>query len=529
MQHGHKIKSLLAVSLIALALFASAFAAMPASAKKTASKTSATIALEADPSTLDWTTTTDQLSTEIDWHIYEGLFAFDKNFNVRPMLAKSYTYDKGNRTYHINLRQGIKFSNGADLTADDVLASFSRWEKLSNLGKLSAVHIDSVTKAGTYAINIKMKDDFKSLLTNLASVKQPMVVLPKAIVDQAGTNLLTNKQAIGTGPYKFVSWKRGSELKLTKNNNYKSLPKSDNWGGLAGYKHVYVKNLDFKIITDPQSEVNGIVTGTYDYAEKIPADLYKTVKAAKGVKTIKNAVMYPAFTINHESKYFKNNSDLARAINFALKKDDMAKASEGSKAFYSVSNGSLFTPDNKSMYTKAGTSDYFVHDLKKAKALVKKSGYKGGKIILVAPSDKADMKTNAQVAQSQLKKVGINVKVVTYDWATVLTKENDPTAYDMISTAWTERYSPDELSQMSQKTGLSGFYQSTKFADLQKQYDMTSSKTERKKLLGQMNKEMYDSGAFIKLYDKHQLDVYSNKLHGINGFIAIKMWNVTKK
>src|SRR5690606_2526776 len=108
------------------------------------------IAITGEPPTLDSQYSTAYLASYISWHIFEGLFTLDENYNAVPMLAKDYVYDEEKKTYTIHLREGVKFHNGKNLTSDDVIASLNRWGKLSNYGRLLYNNVKKVKKRNDY-------------------------------------------------------------------------------------------------------------------------------------------------------------------------------------------------------------------------------------------------------------------------------------------------------------------------------------------------------------------------------------------
>jgi peptide/nickel transport system substrate-binding protein len=81
------------------------------------------VAINADPPTLDWTSSTATATRNIAWHIFEQPFAFDHDYRVRPMLADTYQVSDDRKTYTIKLRRGIKFHDGSPMKAEDVIAS----------------------------------------------------------------------------------------------------------------------------------------------------------------------------------------------------------------------------------------------------------------------------------------------------------------------------------------------------------------------------------------------------------------------
>ena len=108
-----------------------------------------TVALPIDPQTVDPTTNTANTAAIIMQNVFETLYAYDADWRLTPLLATTLpVYTEGGRRMTIPLRAGVKFHNGATMTAADVVASIQRWMRLSIRGRLAAESIETVTASG---------------------------------------------------------------------------------------------------------------------------------------------------------------------------------------------------------------------------------------------------------------------------------------------------------------------------------------------------------------------------------------------
>lgn len=480
-------------------------------------------AIQADPETLDWMSTSDSLARNVSWHIFEPLFGLDKDFKVRPMLAQNYKVSKDGKRYTIHLRKNVKFHDGSIMKAEDVVASLKRWRRpaISSIGSDTFKHIRDIKAIDDNAVQIDLKDVYKPLMSNLAAVKEPMVVIPAKIANKAGDNKLKNDQLIGTGPYKFKEWKRGQEITLTRFKDYAS--RDENWGGLAGKKTAYLDEIQFNVVKDPQVMLDGLNTGEYNYISKVPKDLYQTIKGKGDIKPETFMDGYLTLMLNQSRPPF-NDVRMRKAVNYALDKKAIAKAVYGDPKFYEL-DGSLFFPEQKSLYTKEGTEGYSAYNPKKAKQLLKEAGYHGKPIRLIAASDHDDHYKMAQVAAQQLKEVGFNVKIEGLEWATLLERNQHKNDWEIMAQGWSTRFSPTELTMLSLNNYNSGWYKSDKWQSLLNQWVQTSDPSKQKELLAKMNKTVYQEMPFIKIVDRTQLDVNSAKVQGFESFIGQNFWN----
>ena len=126
------------------------------------------VAAIGEPPTLDIQATTTVLTYEIMWHVYEPLFTHDRAWNPIPMLAESDAVSDRGLRRTITLRRGVKFHNGKELTAADVVASLKRWGQVATVGKVIWPGVESVEAKDPYTVVIGLKQPSGSLLYALS-------------------------------------------------------------------------------------------------------------------------------------------------------------------------------------------------------------------------------------------------------------------------------------------------------------------------------------------------------------------------
>src|SRR5690606_8369995 len=117
-----------------------------------------------EPPTLDTTWTTAIIVVVPAQHIFEYLFAYNAQFESMPMLADSYEISDDALTYTIVLREGLTFHDGADVTADDVVASLRRWGELSGEGASSFENVEDIAATDPTTVTITMTNPFAPLV-----------------------------------------------------------------------------------------------------------------------------------------------------------------------------------------------------------------------------------------------------------------------------------------------------------------------------------------------------------------------------
>src|SRR5499433_1028942 len=143
----------------------------------------ANIAMIGEPQTLDPMASTADLVGTIMQHIYEPLYTFDANWNVAPMLAESMpVISKDGLVYTIPLRKGVKFHNGKEMTADDVVASLNRWMEMAPRGKAIAKEVKSLEAKGPNTIVITLNRPYAPLLAHFALPSGFAVIMSKETI-----------------------------------------------------------------------------------------------------------------------------------------------------------------------------------------------------------------------------------------------------------------------------------------------------------------------------------------------------------
>src|SRR2546421_387986 len=176
------------------------------------------VAMIGEPPTLDVHTTTAVIVQQITWHVYETLYTYDRQYNAVPLLVESHTVTDNGRTYVFRLRRGVKFHNGKELTAADVVASLKRWGRLATPGKQLWKNVEGVEAKDASTVAMYVKDASGALLMGLARPNNGAVIYPTEIVDAAGDNPI--KEYIGTGPYRFVEHKPDRHVRLARFKDY---------------------------------------------------------------------------------------------------------------------------------------------------------------------------------------------------------------------------------------------------------------------------------------------------------------------
>ena len=380
------------------------------------------VALASEPGTLDMQMTTGVAASIPARHMFETLFTFDEDYAPQPLLLEGWELSDDGTVATLHLRHGVVFHNGKEMTAEDVIASLTRWGNYGLTSKALWSHVTGIEALDDYTIEITLDEPFGPFDFYLANIYGGAVIYPAEVVEAAGDQPLSPDQYIGTGPYKFVEWKSGDYILLERFDDYAS-PQGEP-SGYAGERVAYFDQLKFFIVPEDNARLVGIQAGTYDYVVNIPNDLYPNIKDDPNITSIitDHPPIYPIALLNNKAG-LTANVKIRQAILAALDMEPIMLAGYGDPMFWSL-NGSYFAPGIR-WYTDACIEAYDQADPERARQLLGEAGYNGEPLRLIVAQDMTAQYNQSLVVADQLRQAGFNVDLQVYDKATFFARRND--------------------------------------------------------------------------------------------------------
>jgi len=399
-----RLQLLRVASVLCLGLLAAA----PSMAQDAAAR-SGTLVVAEDvvPQTFD-PTQSSQIRTWYMWQlVYEGLVRADVSGKILPVLATSWTVDKAQTTFDFTLREGVRFSDGTPLTAEDVVFSFQRLnEKGLPYAKDRFKTLESVTRVDDKRVRFKLKQPDAGFLLNLGS---PFVV-GSAILSQKWAQAHDpRREMMGTGPFKMVSYTPNQQLVLKRHDNY--------WNKEAAAR---VSDLTIRYMPEQSAQIAALKSGQIDLmfpsAEgklQLKGDSAVTVVQVPSTNTIR-------LNIATNRAPF-DNVDVRRAISLAINRQAMVQG-----AFLGEAVPSAQLPPSYTWAPRMDALKYHKHDVAQAKALLAKAGHPKGLDItlnhLAGWSSYLDR--FAELLKTQLAQADIRVTIQANQNAVWLDKQN---------------------------------------------------------------------------------------------------------
>jgi len=500
-----------AAALLAGALVGTAAPAQP--------RNFATLAMVAEPQTLDPMASTADLVGTIMQHVYETLYTFDAKWNVVPMLAESMPkVSADGKTYSIPLRKGVMLHSGRELSADDVVASLQRWMEQSPRGKAVGKEVETL-KAQSAGIEIVLKQPYAPLLAQLALPSGMAAIMAK---ESIATPLAS---FVGTGPYQFKERKPDAYVLLTRFAKYSARKEAPN--GYGGKREAAIEELRFVPVPNANTRVEGALAGQYDFADLLPVEALTRLEKSGGktVPILTASFGFPYLVLNTKEGIAANPA-LRQALQTAIGEGEMLAAGFGDTRFF-VAEGNHF-PKGSPFYSTAGAERYNQRNAKLAKDAAEKAGYKG-EPIRVLTSRQYDFHYNmALLMAEQLKRAGFKAELNVVDWATLVQRRNDPKLWDLYITH-SGQFPEPMLSPPQLGDGAPGWWASPAKQAALAAFNREADPAKRGALWGKVQQVVYDEVPYINVGKFNGLSAKSPALDNYQPATWPFFWNAKIK
>src|SRR6201996_5909886 len=280
MFHSSRLKRLMLATSLAVSVLSLSTAMTPAAFA--AGKT-ITAVMHSDLRLLDPIITTAYIQRDYGYMVYDTLLATDSNFKVQPQMA-DWKVSDDKLTYTFTLRDGLKWHDGAPVTAEDCVASLKRWGKNDNMGQKLMDFTASLEAPDAKTIVLKLKEPYGLVLESIAKPSSYVpFMMPKRMAETPVGKQM--EEQIGSGPFKFIKaeFQPGVKAVYEKNTDYVPRKEPPNW--TSGGKVVKVDRVEWVTMADAQTAVNALQSGDIDFIEAPPMEMLPIVEGNSDLTT----------------------------------------------------------------------------------------------------------------------------------------------------------------------------------------------------------------------------------------------------
>ncbi len=356
-----------------------------------------------DPGTFEPGNNDEQGYNRIMTNIYDSLFRYDENGELEGRLCEEYEWDD-NTHLRLHIREGVKFSDGSDLTAEDVVWTIQRSieDALPNY-HFNIIDGPNCTVEDDHTCVLALKYPCASMPSHLAS-PECAIASKKAFEESNGDYL--GGAIVGSGPYKLVEYVQGDRVLLTANEYYwePGIPK--------------VKDLEIRIITSGESAAVEAKTLQYDVVQGANAREFDVIDQIDGVHIEYGQTAKTVYLLLNMKKAPMDNPLVREAFARAINVVPTAKLAYGATAHpaeaFIVPGIAGCNPETYRKYYGEGA------DIETAKQLLAEAGYPNGvDLEITVPSNDTTYCDMGEAIQAQVAECGINLSVNKMENATM--------------------------------------------------------------------------------------------------------------
>ena len=446
------------------------------------------VGMQQEPTSLDPTAdATASIDSMLTMNVFEALTTVAENGEVLPNLATGWDVSEDGLTYTFTLAQGVKFHDGSDFNADDVVFSFNRAmaEDSVNPSKGIFKPVASVTALDPSTVEIKLTNKDAFFLFNMGQGDSAIVA-----EETAATN---NTNPVGTGPFKLDSWTRGDRLTLVKNPNHRDADT------------VALDSVEFRFISDPAAATAAMMAEELDAFPGFPApELLPQFEADPRFRVNIGSTEGEVILAMNNAKPPFDNIEVRRAVATAINRDEII---DGAMYGQAVPIGSFYPPHGTAYVDLTGA---YPHDTEKAKAMFEEAGVAGTTMTLRVPPFPYAMRS-AEIIQAELSDAGIDAKVENVEWGFWIDEVYKKKNYDMTIIAHT---SPNDMGNFARGPDYFYGYDDATFNALWDSIQTEADPAKRDALLKEGQQYLSDQSVHAFLFQLPLLGVFRTGVEG---------------
>lgn len=419
-------------------------------------------------------------------NIFEGLTRIDQNGAVQPGLAESWTISDDGLTYTFKLHDGVTFHDGTTFDAEDVKFTFDRIlsENSVNAHKEFYTPITAITVVDPLTVTMTLDHVIGRFLFDLGR-GDAVIVAPESADNNAN-------EPIGTGPFAFVQWDKGSRVVLEAYGPY--------WG-----EPVHLTKATYVFISDTATMTNALLAGDIDGTNNFAAEALGVFEGNPQFKVLVGTTEGETILSTNNRKAPFDNLKVRQAMAHAI---DRKAIIDGATYGYGVPIGAPFAPHNPYYVDLTNTYPF---DLDAAKALLTEAGYPDGFSATLKLPPVAYAQLSGQIIASQFAKIGIELKLINVEWAQWLEDVYTNKDFDLTIVSHVE---PFDIGNYANPDYYFG-YDNKQFQALIETLNGTTDEAKRKELAIEAQTILAKDAVNGYLFELAQTGVWNAKLSGM--------------
>ncbi len=490
---------------------------------------------QSDVTILDPIWTTAYVTRNHGFMIFDTLYGVDNAYAAQPQMVAGHTVDKDGLQWTLTLRDGLLWHDGEKVLGRDCVASIRRWGARDPFGQTLMAYTDELSAPDDKTIRFRLKKPFPLLPDALGKPGSNFcAMMPERLAKTSPFTAIT--EMVGSGPFKWNAKERvvGSRAVYERNTAY--VPRQ---GGTpeftSGPKVAHFDRVEWHVIPDESTKANALTTGEVDWWENPTIDMLSLLNMSKDVESriTDPSGLMACMRLNHLWPPFDNPA-IRRALLGAVNQTEYMVAVAGTDPHMWHVPAGIFCPGTP-MASTAGLSVFEgKRDYDAVKREILAAGYKGEKVVLLAPTNFPTLKAEADVCNDMMKKVGLNVDYQAMDWGTVVQRRAqerapDKGGWNVFNTFWSGLDQSNPVGHVflrgNGKKGMMGWPSAPKIEALRQQWIDAPDVAAQKKIAMELQSQALIDVPYIPLGQSFAPTSYRKSIQGIlNGFVIF--WNV---
>jgi len=459
----------------------------------------------------------DSASSQVESLLFNGLVTFDEKLKPRPDLAESWDVSSDGYNWTFHLRKGVKFHDGVEFTANDVVFSYSIPKKPGYAGPRGSdfEQIKSIRAVDRYTVQFTLKEPYAPFLSVCAYAILPQHLLKDVPIEKLAEHPFNTKSPIGTGPYVFKEWKDGQFIRMDAYDQFHS--------GKPTIQHVY-----FRIVPDQNAQLIQLQAGGIDVMGIPATDLAvgRLFEKQGKIKLVSQpSLAYTYIGYNLQNPLFQDQR-VRQALTYAINRQQIVDIVLEGQGQVAHTHGSPLS--------WAYNEDLPKYDYNpiRAKQLLAEAGWmdtdgdgvldKDGKefsFILMTNQGNKTREMVSQIVQEQWAEIGVEAKPRLMEWSAFVNDYVDTKKFEAIILGWSLGIDPDPTAIWHSKEIASGLnfisYRNEQVDRLLEQNVRELDQAKRKEILIQFQKMIAEEQPYTFLYYTNEIRAYPPTLVGM--------------
>jgi peptide/nickel transport system substrate-binding protein len=452
---------------------------------------SMTIAINAEPPFMDPTASTSQEIARILYdNVLQGLVRFNGKGEIVASLVEGWKVSPGGLTYTFTLRRGVKFHDGSDFNADDVLFKFGRARDPKS-GHTHPEYYGDITRVeapNPYTVVVRLKQPNSEFLINLAR--------PDSVIGPSGRTEEQKTQPVGTGPFRFTAWERGVGVRLERFGQYYVRGRP------------LLERVTFRFLPDQNAQMAALRAGDIDVIgygvipeNAVAVQRDTNLKLITGTSTTEITV-----GMNNSRPPF-DDVRVRRAMQYAINKDELVR---GVMMGFGTKIGSHRSP-SESCYVDLSTM--YQPDQARARALLSEAGFGPNNPLSFTFTLAAPYPYERRIGEAisaQLARVGVQARLEVVEWATWLSRVFRGADYQMTIIGHSE---PNDI-EIYANPGYYFRYNSTRFQQALAEYQRINDATRSCNLMKDLQRMLAEDAVNVWVMNAPYLAAMRRSVNG---------------